>query len=343
MNAPTRAVIDVGTNTIKLMVARAGFARVEPILECNARPSIRLGAGFYRHQKLRADAMHAAALAVRELSTRCARCEPVSVRAIATSAVRDARNSDEFIALIQETAGLSLEVLSGKTEAEWIFRGVTSDPSNCREKLLVFGLGGGSTAAIVSDLGRTHCCSFNLGAVRLMEMLRVGSSPTPHDWDRCEIYLSLLFNELIVPQLNSVLSSKLADFTLVLTGGIASALAKMRMHAQNVSWADDQTRWFTRDEVSKTAERLWALDYEERKAIPGLSEARCDVILPGLAILEAAMKHLGFARIKVSLRGVRYGALLDASESCEVPQGLNSFLHTGHGHRTAAQFAPAAS
>ena len=285
MTAPTRVVIDVGTNTIKMTVARMDRSRIVPLLECNAKPNARLGAGFYGRQKLRSDIMRAAAKAVRELSAKSGRYNPVSVRAIATSAVRDANNREEFVDLVRRITGLSLEVLSGKTEAEWIFRGVTSDDTNNHEKLLVLGFGGGSTAAIVRESGRVHYRSFDLGAVRLMEMLRIGRSPTKNDRARCEIYLSQVFKELIVPQLKAVVTSKFEDFTLVVTGGVATALAKMKIAATKLTWDDEQVRSFSSKEVSRTAKRLWALNHDERKAIPGLSKARCDVILPGLAIL----------------------------------------------------------
>src|SRR5215471_18445672 len=271
MKATTRVVIDVGTNTIKMTVARMDRSRIVPLLECNAKPNARLGKGFYRNQKLRTETMRAAAKAVRDLSTRSDRYKPASVRAIATSAVRDANNREEFVSLIRRITGLSLEILSGKTEAEWIFRGVTSEDYHNHDKLLVLGFGGGSTAAIIRESGRVHYRSFDLGAVRLMEMLRLGSSPTKNDRARCEIYLSQIFKELIVPQLKAVTSSKLEDFTLVVTGGVATALAKMKMSARNLTWENEKARSFTSKDVSKTAKQLWSLDHEERKEIPGLS------------------------------------------------------------------------
>jgi len=239
------------------------------------------------------------------------------VKAIATSAVRDARNRDEFAALVQDTTGLSLEVLSGKTEADWIFRGVTSDPSVSGEKLLVLGFGGGSTAAIVKDSGQIHARSFDLGAVRLTEMLRLGSVPKANEQERCQIYLSQIFTELIVPQLQSLLGPGTASFTLVVTGGASMSLAKMKMHSQNLSWTDEQIWWLSGEEVSQMARQLRCLSPGARRAVPGLSEGKHDAILPGVAILEAAMKHLGFTKVRVSSRGVRYGALLDSSAHAE--------------------------
>ena len=67
------------------------------------------------------------------------------------------------------------------------------------------------------------------------------------------------------------------------------------------------------------ATRLWRLNPDERKVVPGLSAARCDVILPGIAILEGALKHLAFARTRVARRGVRYGALLDGDSVAARP------------------------
>jgi exopolyphosphatase/guanosine-5'-triphosphate,3'-diphosphate pyrophosphatase len=303
MNVQTKAVIDVGTNSIKLLVARTDSARVDSLVECKASRNVRLGRGFYKHQELQAGVMRRAAGAIRELSVRASRYEPVSVRAVATSAVRDASNRDEFIALVRQTTGLDLEVLPGKTEAEWVFRGVTSDPSVSAQKLLVLGFGGGSTAAAVSDSKGIRCRTFDLGAVRLIETLRLGALFNANDRARCDIYLSQVFSELIVPQINSLLPADRKEFTLVATGGAATALANLKIRTRNLSCADEHSWWLTDKEISWITRRLRHLSPNERKAVPGLPVAKHDVILPAIAILEAAMKHLGFRRMRVTHRG----------------------------------------
>lgn len=327
MNAQTRAVIDVGTNTIKMMVARADQSQIEILVDCRAEPSVRLGAGFYKDRRLRPKTMRAAAEAIRLLSLRAATLEPVSIQVIATSAVRDATNRQEFIELVRERAGFPLEVLSGAAEAELIFRGVASDRSISAERLLVLGFGGGSTAAIVSDGRRIRYRSFDLGTVRLMELLRLGKSPKPADEVRCRTYLAKVFKELIIPQLNAVLPSKKAGVTLVATGGTVTSLARIKIRAHNLSWVNEQSRWLDRADVSRMASRLWNLTSEERRLIPGLPAGRHDVILPGVAIVEAVMEHLGFERLRVTLSGMRDGAVLRASEGARLTPESDSLAY----------------
>lgn len=323
-----RAIIDVGTNSIKLLVACPRDCGIEVLLECLAEPNVRLGTDFYKGLKLQPQSMRAAAEAIRNLSLLASRYNPASIQVFATSAVRDALNRDEFITLIRETSGRSLELLSGRTEAEWVFRGVTSDPALTAERLLVLGFGGGSLAAIVSDYSRVHYRNFNLGTVRLREVVRLDDSPTDAARERCERFLSLIFKNVILPELNSLLPARKGGFTLVGTGGTATSLATLKVRSGRLTRGDESSDWLSDSEVSETANRLWELSPEERRHIPGLSRSRLEVILPGAAIVEAAMKELGFKRMRVSRRGVRYGALLN--ETAQFARRSNSVSYLGN-------------
>jgi exopolyphosphatase/guanosine-5'-triphosphate,3'-diphosphate pyrophosphatase len=337
MNAPIRAVIDVGTNTIKLLVGRSHETGIEVLLECLAEPNVCLGTDFYKSLKLTQQNMRRAAEAIRNLSLLAARYNPASIQVFATSAVRDALNRDEFVTLVRETSGRSLELLPGTTEAEWVFRGVTSDPALCAQRLLVLGFGGGSLAAIVSDSARIHYRSFNLGTVRLREVLHLDDAPTPAVRERCEQFLSLTFKNVILPELNCLLPARNAGFTLVGTGGTATSLAAIRPHAGRLSQSDERSEWLTRSEVSEIANLLWELSPQERCHIPGQSRSRLDVILPGALIVEAAMKGLGFRHMRVSRRGVRYGALLRANESVQSALRSRPPSYLGNYHRVSEQ------
>jgi exopolyphosphatase/guanosine-5'-triphosphate,3'-diphosphate pyrophosphatase len=285
--------------------------------------------------------MRAAATAIRNLSLLAARYNPVSVQVFATSAVRDARNREEFMTLVRETSGRSLELLSGTTEAEWIFRGVTSDSVLGAQRLLVLGFGGGSMAAIVRDGARVHYRHFNLGTVRLAETLRLCRTPALAARECCEQFLEQMFRGVILPELKPLLPPKTAGFTLVGTGGTATSLAVIKARTRGLSRSDRRSQWLSRSEVSGMADRLWELSPQERRHIPGLSTARLDVILPGVAIVEAAMKHLGFTQIRISRRGVRYGALLRASEAPTTAFRPGSLSYLGNYSRSSQQMVRA--
>src|SRR5580765_3776931 len=161
-----RAVIDVGTNSVKLLVADVTGRNVEPLLEDGRQT--RLGKGFYETHRLQAVAIAQTALAVGEFCKAAEKLGAVNIRVIATSAARDAENPGELIAAVQKACGLRLEVISGEQEAEWAFRGAMSNPKLSRAPLLLLDVGGGSTEFILGqgdEISFRH--SYPLGAVRL--------------------------------------------------------------------------------------------------------------------------------------------------------------------------------
>src|SRR5262245_55829050 len=117
MKSRPRAVIDVGTNSIKLLVGRVEDGVVFPIEERSDQT--RLGAGFYEHHQLQAIPIARTATAVAKFAAMAGDLEAESVRVIATSAARDARNADELIGAIRRASGLRVEIISGDQEAEW--------------------------------------------------------------------------------------------------------------------------------------------------------------------------------------------------------------------------------
>src|SRR5262245_3655645 len=118
MRPEHRAVIDVGSNSIKLLVADTAGGRVRPVLETKAQQPVRLGRGFYSNRRLQPESIIAAAQAVAELAKESRGYSPVSIRAVATSAVRDAHNCEELVRAVRAVCGLQLEVISGDREAE---------------------------------------------------------------------------------------------------------------------------------------------------------------------------------------------------------------------------------
>src|SRR4051812_14324977 len=147
----TRAVIDIGTNSVKLLVADVSQGRVDPLYEGSEQT--RLGAGFYETHRLLPEAITKTAEAVRDFVARAERFGPVSLHVIATSAARDAVNQNELAEAIQSESGKDLAVITGDKEADWAFSGVASDPRLAQHALLVMDIGGGSTEFIIGSKG----------------------------------------------------------------------------------------------------------------------------------------------------------------------------------------------
>src|ERR1051326_2608783 len=139
---PSRAVIDIGTNSVKLLVANVLPGKVDPLFEGSEQT--RLGAGFYETHRLQPEAIAKTAEAVRAFAEKAHGFTAVSLHVFATSAARDAVNSPDLADAIKRQADLQLAVISGNQEADWAFSGVASDPELKDRPLLVMDIGGGS-------------------------------------------------------------------------------------------------------------------------------------------------------------------------------------------------------
>jgi len=317
MNTPPpqrRAVIDVGTNSVKLLVADVAGSRITPVAEESNQT--RLGAGFYATRRLQPAAIAKTAAAAAGYSATAAKLGATSVRLIGTSAARDALNAAELAAAIRQQSGLPIQILSGEDEAEWVFRGVASDPKLAGLPVLILDVGGGSTEFIVGENSVPRFCrSYALGTVRLLEQLQPGDPPGLDALDRCRAVLRQFLDRHVVPALEPALRQSPAPVQLVGTSGTASILARMETKAGD----------FNRDQIEATLlpvghlramlEEQWQLPLAGRRKTPGLPPDRADVILTGLAIYEAIMDRFNFARLRISTRGLRYWALLQPSSN----------------------------
>jgi exopolyphosphatase/guanosine-5'-triphosphate,3'-diphosphate pyrophosphatase len=283
-----RAAIDIGTNTVKLLVAEVRDRQVFPIVS-KYEPT-RLGAGVDAARQLDRVAITRTVAAIANYVADAREHGAVDILAFTTSAARAAENRDEFLAAVRHQCALEVQVISGQREAELIFRGVCSDPVWATQHVLVMDVGGGSAEFI---LGRTGTIerwqSLPLGAVRLTEQFPDFAKLAEH--------------------LRRTLPAALADYhtgnwKLIATGGTNTTLANV------AKGKVDQTR-LTQDEVRALVSNLNAMSLDERRRVPRLPPDRADIIVAGGAVTMFAMETLGAFELTVSTRNLRYGALLE--------------------------------
>ena len=316
MSSPARrAVIDIGTNSVKLLVAEISGHDVRPLHEDSKQT--RLGEGFYETQRLQPESIAKTAKAVARFAEVAREQKADSIRVIATSAARDSKNPDELLAAIKEASGLKVEIISGNQEADWAFQGVTTDPQLARQHLLLLDVGGGSTEFILGQGEQKHFRqSFPLGTVRLLEKFPPGDPPTAPEFTACRQWLKQFLDEQVKPQLEPAMTreSKLrpaGKIELVGAGGTTSILARMEARMDDYDRDRIEATRLPRARVRWHRERLWSLPLEERKEIIGLPPKRADVILTGVAIYEAVMEAFDFPELRVSTRGLRFAAVMD--------------------------------
>ena len=305
-----RAVIDIGTNSVKLLVAEVVDGQVFPLVERSKQT--RLGRGLYDAGCLTPEALAKTAEAVARFADLARPIVGSAIRVFATSAAREARNTDELLRAVRDAAGLPVEIISGQTEAEWVYRGVTTDPRLKGQRLLILDVGGGSTELVLGNGGHyTFQHSVALGSVRLLAQFHPSDPPKPEEWAACRAWLEAFVRREVAPPLQEHLHAPPPQPTqLVGTGGTSTILARMEWKMVGFDRRRLEGTRLSRRRIHEMRQQLWSLPLEPRRQLPGLPPNRADVILMGVAIYAAIMDGLGFEDLYVSTRGLRFGALL---------------------------------
>ena len=301
-----RGVIDIGTNSVKLLIADLRGDEISPHLETSRQT--RLGRGLYSGGKLQAEPIQATVAAVNELLALAKANDCSDTRIIATSAVRDSSNPAELL----DALGQAVDVLSGDDEARLVFAGVMGCPRLAKSPALVIDIGGGSTEFIVGDAsGMRFHTSIPLGSVRLMERHAVSDPPTSGELETVRKSIDQALSETSLPGLREQLNEpgQAQQFAMIGSGGMSGILAKMELADDDYDRERMEAVELPLARVTAWRERLWGLPLAKRREITGLPKIRADVALFGSLIYEQAMRQLGFAALQITTRGIRFGVL----------------------------------
>jgi exopolyphosphatase/guanosine-5'-triphosphate,3'-diphosphate pyrophosphatase len=311
-----RAVIDVGTNSVKLLVAEVSGREVVPLWEESRQT--RLGQGFYETRELQPGPIAATADAVRQFVAEARGRKTSSIRIIATSAARDALNAKELTDAVERESGLPMEIISGDQEADWVYQGVLTDISLANEPLLVMDVGGGSTEFIFGSPGSPRISrSFPLGSVRLLEASPHRDPPLPEERENCQETVRAFLRGEVTPWLSPSLAMARekcgSNVTFAATGGTASLLARMEGKLETFDRAQIEATRLGREAMLWHLEHLWGLSLGERRKITGLPPNRADVILMGTMIFASVMEEFDLKELRISTRGLRFAALVEGA------------------------------
>ena len=275
------AIIDVGSNSVKLLVADVAEGVVTPIVHKGEQT--RLGRGVFDTGRLLPEAISDTASVVSAFAARAKEEGAETVRVLATSAVREAENSDQLAAAVA-AGGLELEIIDGQTEAQLVLRGVRSLPDLATGPLAIIDVGGGSTELLVADdaaLRLQH--SFPLGTVRWLGLYCVSETPTTAERAKLAQALDDFLDEQVTPKLGGVL----LPGTLVGAGGTPIFLSRIYKERDDLAVDEIESLRLSLPEVQALTNRLWQMPLAARGKLPGLPANRADVILFGAAIYEA--------------------------------------------------------
>ncbi|HEY6066978.1 MAG TPA: Ppx/GppA phosphatase family protein, partial [Thermoanaerobaculia bacterium] len=304
--AKTLAAIDVGTNTIKLLVASV---EDDGALEVLAREKemVRLGKDTLFTGRLSEDAIEAGVSAIEKLVREARAAGAQEIRAAATCALREAANAEEFQAAVLRRTGVSLEVISGEEEARLIHLAAVSEFPSQLDPLLVLDIGGGSTELVVSRRGRVILNeSITLGVVRLAS--RASRNDPPSREDRRSVRKAIRSAAR-----RAVEAVRGTGFrTCVGSSGTIQSLSSVYEAA--IRGREPRIgghRTLTVAGLKKVNGILRRTTMREKLRVPGLDPRRRDLAVPGGILLAWILKHVGADAIVVGERGLREGLLLD--------------------------------
>lgn len=298
------AAIDVGTNSVLLLVARADAdGRLQPLAE---RAEItRLGQGVDATQQLAPEAIQRTVAAIATFAAEARSLGATRIACVATSAARDAKNGAAFFEAVRAAAQLEVSVISGEAEARLSHLAAERDFGSGPK--VVLDIGGGSTEFVFGHQGKVSWRhSFDLGAVRLTERLLHADPATTDQRRAAAALIDGHFAHL--PALPA--GAELIGIAGTVTTAFTTARALEPYDARRVHGA-----WMGREEVVSLLDRVMRMPLDGRRQLPGLQPKRADVFPAGLLILERAMARLGVERVRVSDRGVRWGLLHDLVEA----------------------------
>jgi exopolyphosphatase/guanosine-5'-triphosphate,3'-diphosphate pyrophosphatase len=302
----TLAAIDIGTNSIHLVVARvAAGDRFEVVT--TDKEMVRLGSSGTDMKRLTPKAMDRGIAALGRFR-QVAEAAGAPVRAVATSAVREAENSDAFIERARREAGVEVEVISGFEEARLIHLGVLQAVPVIDRRALVVDIGGGSTELVVGHRGEALAAtSLKLGAIRLTRRFFPRERIKSSEVEQCRSFV----RATLAPFVREVRSH---PFDIVVgSSGTVTAVAAMVSSARGEDVPTTFNHFaMTTAEVSAVVESLVsAKTMAARRRTPGLDPTRADITPAGALILEEVLTRVGADEMIVSDYALREGVLLD--------------------------------
>jgi exopolyphosphatase/pppGpp-phosphohydrolase len=311
--APAYAAIDIGSNTIRIVIGRYQTGHLHIIADDES--FVGLGADVNTNGTITAAKQDQAISVLQRFQSLAKQHHTQNTIVVATEAVRKATNREEFLAHIHSVTGLTVDCISGEVEALLTFYGVTSTLSNdtsTPSPIAVMDLGGGSMELVfASGQHIDQHTSLPIGSGWLTNRYLASDPPTPDDVATAQAFLTTFFTSStdkrsILPQ-----PTPSVDLPLFVTGGSAQSLLSL---VQRTFKLRDDSATLTRDELLRCEGLFQALSSEQIAQRYNVDVKRARVLPAGSLIIRAIMQHFHLQTVQVSMRGIREGVLLAYSQ-----------------------------
>jgi exopolyphosphatase/guanosine-5'-triphosphate,3'-diphosphate pyrophosphatase len=305
------AAIDIGTNSIHMVVVEIDTSLPAFSIIAKEKDTVRLGDRDLHTGNLTPEAMERSLAALRRCKDLALSFNARQIIAVATSATREAPNGQQFIQQIESELGIVVNLISGQEEARRIYLGVLSGMDFGDRPHIIIDIGGGSTELVLADIHEPRfLSSTKVGAVRLTSKLVTTDPISETEFNYLRAYIRGMLERPIDEiwknlQLNEVPR-------LVGTSGTIETLATVNaLEKQGTAPNPLHGYQISRQDLQKIVKRLTTMTFKERSAVPGISDKRAEIIIPGAIILLEVMTMLNLDSLTVCERALREGMIVD--------------------------------
>ena len=309
MSNPSRTMrlagVDIGTLTCRLLIADISTDGRLTELRSDRR-ILRLGEGVDQTKQLSVAAMDRVVQCLKEWRALIDVAHVDATAAVATSAVRDAANREEFLDRVKREAGFEVELISGDEEARRTMLGIRSGLPAGVTDVLALDIGGGSTEFMLDQPGQTPIVkSIDIGVVRLCERLLRHDPPTDDEIRQAREWIAKETKAAVADMVNYQAA------TFVGTAGTITSLAAMAQKLSTYEPARIHNYQLQLTTIQELEQTLLSRKKSDRTGLPGLEKGREEVIAAGAIIIRTIMETLGMTSVLVSDLGLREGVLID--------------------------------
>lgn len=301
------ASIDVGTNTVLLLIAEVQ-EHVRDILDIAT--ITRLGEGVRNSGYLSRTAMERTFSALKQYKELAEQYGIDKIHCVGTSALREAKNSRDFLKRVEEELRIPIRVITGREEAYYTYLSAKTEDFSKGNNLVIVDIGGGSTEIIKGDRkDLTDFVSLPLGSVKLTEMFIRHDPPSADEIENLIEYIRTLLSKVPFDAHDSM---------VIGTGGTITNCASIIIELSTFDKKRIHGLALSENEIRNTTERLQRMTTLERQEVAGMERGREDIILQGIILLSEIMSCFDMREMVVSANGVRYGVVLSFMDQTSV-------------------------
>ncbi len=299
------AVIDLGTNTFHLMIAKKVRNNEFEVI-FKTQQAVKLGKGGINKQLITEDALQRGWDALVSFKNIIDKYQVSEIKAIATSAIRDAKNGGLFVTRAEQLTNINITVIDGDTEAEYIYNGVKAAINLSNETSLLMDIGGGSVEFILCNQQQIFWKkSYQLGAARLIELFHTTDPITKENINNLEIYLNDQLKDLFK------ISSSYPPKNLIGTAGAFESFAEIISFNKNedINLETFKSYLFDNKELVHTLNNLVQSTHQERLVMKGLATIRIDMIVVAAILSRFIIEKLPLKHLKMTTYSLKEGVL----------------------------------